>query len=96
MQSFPVLLFLLVPALIGLVVFLYIFYKKSGHTELYCEGVRNENDGEYHLALGNYEDALSEIRKLNINDKFGEKIAERIKILRTTMEYERNFRTIKR
>jgi hypothetical protein len=95
MQSFPVLLILIVPASVGLGVFLYIFHKKSGHTELYCEGVRNENDGQYNLALSNYEDALSEIRKLNMNDKFGEKIAERIKILRTTMDYERNFKTMK-
>ena len=95
MQSSPILLIFLVLAISGVAVFLYIFHKRNGHTELYSEGVRHENDGQYTLALDNYEDALSEIRKLNLHDKFGEKIAERIKILRTTIAYERNFQTIK-
>jgi len=59
--------------------------------DLYCEGLRNENNGSYRLALYNYENALNEIRKLRRNSKFGRKIADRIRILRTTMEYENNF-----
>jgi len=43
------------------------------------------------LALHNYEDALSEVRKLRLNDKFGHKIAAKIRVLRTTIEYENNF-----
>jgi hypothetical protein len=66
-------------------------YKKTSHTELYKEGVRNENDGHYTIALQNYEDALSEVRKLKMDNKFGKKIAERIKILQTTVDYEKNF-----
>jgi hypothetical protein len=53
--------------------------------------VRNENDGHYTIALQNYEDALHEIRKLRLDNKFGEKIADRIKILQTTIDYEKNF-----
>lgn len=68
-----------------------IRHKQNSHTELYSEGVRNENDGRYKMALRNYEDALSEIRKLKLNKKFGTKIAERIKILRTTIDYEQTF-----
>jgi hypothetical protein len=79
------------PAFLCLTVILFIFHNKNEHTELYSEGVRNENDGRYNLALHNYEDALHEIRKLNLNSKFGKKIAQRIKILRTTIDYERNF-----
>ncbi len=85
------LLLLILPVFGGILIFLFILYKKNSHTELYSEGVRNENDGLYNQALHNYEDALSEIRKLNTHDKFGEKIAQRIKILRTTMDYEKNF-----
>jgi hypothetical protein len=91
MSSSSYLLILIVPVVSAIVVFLFIAYKRNGHTELYSEGLRNENDGHYSLALHNYEDALSEIRKLNTNDKFGEKIAQRIKILRTTIDYEKNF-----
>jgi hypothetical protein len=59
----------------------------------YYEGLRNENNGSYRLALRNYENALGEIRKLRRDSKFGRKIADRIRILRTTIEYEKNFQT---
>ncbi|HTI11302.1 MAG TPA: hypothetical protein VL832_22170 [Puia sp.] len=78
-------------AVIALAIILFILHKKNSHTELYSEGVRNENEGHYRLALRNYEDALQEIRKLKINKEFGKKIAGRIKILRTTIDYEKNF-----
>ncbi len=68
-------------------------YKKTSHTELYREGVRNENDGHYKLALQNYEDALIEIKKLKLDNKFGVKIALRVKILRTFLDYESSFQT---
>ena len=77
--------------ILGLIIFLIAQYKKTSHTELYKEGVRNENDGHYTIALQNYEDALSEVRKLKMDNKFGKKIAERIKILQTTVDYEKNF-----
>jgi len=85
------LLLFIIPLLSGISVILYVLYKKNSHTELYSEGLRNENNGCYTTALHNYEDALSEIRKLKLNNKFGAKIAQRIKILRTTIDYERNF-----
>ena len=74
-----------------IIILFFIRHKQNSHTELYSEGVRNENDGRYKMALRNYEDALSEIRKLKLNKKFGTKIAERIKILRTTIDYEQTF-----
>jgi hypothetical protein len=85
------LLLFIIPLLSGVFIILYVLYKKNSHTELYSEGLRNENNGCYTSALHNYEDALSEIRKLKLNNKFGVKIAQRIKILRTTIDYERNF-----
>lgn len=85
------LLLFIIPLLSGILIILYVVYKKNSHTELYSEGLRNENNGCYTSALHNYEDALSEIRKLKLNNKFGVKIAQRIKILRTTIDYERNF-----
>lgn len=79
---------------LAVLIFIVIFianYKKNSHTELYREGVRNENDGRYIQALQNYEDALNEIRKLNLDNKFGAKISGRIKILRTFIDYENSF-----
>jgi hypothetical protein len=77
--------------ILSFTIFLIAHYKKIGHTELYKQGVRNENDGRYIIALQNYEDALSEVRKLKMDNKFEKKIAERIKILQTTVDYEKNF-----
>ncbi|HSZ86433.1 MAG TPA: hypothetical protein VK787_10400 [Puia sp.] len=78
---------------LSFIIFLVAHYKKNSHTELYKQGVRNENNGRYTIALQNYEDALSEVRKLKIDNKFGKKIAERIKILQTTVDYEKNFQS---
>ena len=72
-------------------VFFYLLHKQNSHTELYSEGLRDENNGNYETALHKYEDALNEIRKLKLEDKFGHKIAARIRVLRTTIEYENNF-----
>ena len=80
-------------ALLCLTVFYFFWYKQNAHTELYSEGVRNENEGRYTLALRNYEDALSEIRKLRLSKKFGLKIVQRIKVLRTIINYEKIFQT---
>jgi hypothetical protein len=89
-------LFLLIISMILTLVIVFVaHYKKNSHTELYREGVRNENDGRYLLALQNYEDALSEIKKLKLDNKFGVKIAERIKILRTFIDYEKNSQAIR-
>jgi len=86
----PLIYLLLIVALVIIIIVVLLFarYKKNSHTELYKEGVRNENDGQYTLALQNYEDALSEIRKLKVDNKFGDKILERIKMLRTLIDYE--------
>ena len=92
---FYLLLFIasIITGIIIIIVFIRI-YKRRSHTELYSEGVRNENNGYYEQALQNYEDALSENRKLKLGGKFGKRISQKIKILRTTIDYEKNFHTI--
>ncbi|HLK27244.1 MAG TPA: hypothetical protein VKT28_01585 [Puia sp.] len=88
--SLYVVLFIFFAALI-LAVILIAQYKKNSHTVLYKEGVHHENEGNYKLALQNFEDALMEIRKLKVDHKFGNKIEERIKMLRTLVDYEKSF-----
>jgi CRISPR/Cas system-associated protein Cas5 (RAMP superfamily) len=75
----------------ALVAVLILIYKQINNTELYKEGVRNENDGHYMLALQNFEEALNENRKLKLDTKFGVKISQRIKVLRNFMGYENSF-----
>jgi hypothetical protein len=84
-------LFFIVIIVSALSVILIAQYKKNSHTGLYKEGVHHENEGDYQSALQNYEDALMEIRRLKVDNKFGDKIEERIKILRTIIDYEKNF-----
>jgi hypothetical protein len=89
-SSFYLTLFIIV-VITGIVVIFITYYNRNGNTELYREGVRNENNGRYITALQNYEDALLDIRKLKMTNKFGEKIAQRIKVLQTTIDYEKQF-----
>jgi hypothetical protein len=91
-MSYSVFLFVMITLIIlSLILILFANYKKNSHTELYKEGVRNENDGRYTIALQNYQDALSEVKKIRLDNKFGKKIAQRIKILKTIIDYEKNF-----
>jgi len=91
-MSYSFFLFLVITLIIlSLILIVFANYKKNSHTELYKEGVRNENNGRYIIALQNYQDALSEVKKLRLDNKFGKKIAQRIKILQTLIDYEKNF-----
>jgi hypothetical protein len=85
----------MISVILALAMVFFAHYRKSGHTELYREGVRNENDGRYELALQNYEDALSEIQKLKLDNQFGIKISQRIKVLRNYMLYEKNIQIVR-
>ncbi len=83
----------ILPVLSGLFLIVYLYYKRNNHTDLYSQALRRENNGSYKLALHDYEAALNEVRKFGLNNKFDRKIVQRIKILRTTIEYENNFQT---
>jgi hypothetical protein len=65
--------------------------KKNNYFRLYNLGIQNENSGNYQLALHNYEGALSETLKLSTGKGFRDKIIQKIKILHTTINYEKNF-----
>jgi len=94
---YPYFYSVLITASIALVIVIVFFAqsRRNSHTELYREGVRNENDGHYDLALQNYEDALSEIKKLKLDNQFGIKISQRIKVLSNFMLYEKNIQIVR-
>jgi hypothetical protein len=62
--------------------------KKQDYTALYAEGVKNENNGFYKAALENYSTVLVEIKKQRFNDKMQEQLIDKIKVLRSAIEYE--------
>jgi outer membrane protein assembly factor BamD (BamD/ComL family) len=90
LPSFYLLLFIALIIICVVILIIYRFKKKI-HSELFSQGLYNENEGHYNLALKNYEDALSELRKLKVNNELDKKITQKIKILQTTIEYEKNF-----
>ncbi len=90
MQPYFNFLLIIAAVIMAIVIVLFAQYRRNSHTELYKEGVRNENDGHYDLALQNYEDALSEIHKLKLDNDFGIRISQRMKVLRNFMQYEQN------
>jgi hypothetical protein len=84
---------------IGIVVILLIvlfikLYRKDNHAALYSEAVVHENEGHYEIALHQYENTLNVIRKKKANDELDQKITQRIKILRATIDYEKNFQKV--
>ena len=90
----PYFFYLFLIIVLGILVVAVVFitqYNKNNHTELYREGVRSENDGEYLIALQKFEEALVENRKLKLDYKFGAKISDRIKVLRSLILFENNF-----
>ena len=66
------LLLFIIPIIIRLSIVIATLCKKNSYRELYNEGCCNENDCHCNLGLRNYEDALREIGKLNINNKFAQ------------------------
>ena len=64
------------------------FRKKYTYTDLYAEGVKNENDGYYKAALENYSKALAEVEKYKFHEDMKQQIVQRIKVLKSAIEYE--------
>jgi len=90
LPSFYLFLFIIL-IFISIVIIIIYQFKKNSHSELFSQGLYNENEGHYNLAVKNYEDALTELRKLKVNKELDEKITQKIKILQSTIEYEKNF-----
>jgi hypothetical protein len=87
-------LFLIVTGVIFLASFVY-FRKKSVAVELFSLGIRNENCGRYEEAVTSYETALDECLKNRSRGDLKNKIIQRIKVLQTVLEYNKNFLSLK-
>jgi len=62
--------------------------KKYTYTSLYAEGIKNENNGSFAAALESYNNALAEVEKYKFHEKMKQQLLEKIKILKSTIEYE--------
>jgi hypothetical protein len=65
--------------------------KKDLPVELFVEGLRYENNGHFYEAIINYENALSEVKKNVFHDDLKNKIIQKLKVLHTIIEYQKNF-----
>jgi len=64
--------------------------KKNLPVELFSEGLKYENDGHFDEAIINYENALSEIKKNRFHRDLESKIIQKLKVLYTISEYQKN------
>jgi hypothetical protein len=64
--------------------------KKNLPAELFTEGLKYENDGLFDEAIINYENALSEIKKNRFHRDLENRIIQKLKVLYTISEYQKN------
>jgi hypothetical protein len=83
-----VLLFIALAAIILLIRFLVI---RQQHipSDLFTEALRNENNEQFEEAVIHYENALIEIKKIRFNKGLKNKIEEKLKVLRTIIDYQK-------
>ena len=65
--------------------------KKNLPVELFVEGLRYENDGNFDEAIVNYENALSEVKKNRFHSNLKNKIIQKVKVLHTIIAYKKSF-----
>jgi len=70
----------------------FILRKKNAPVRLFNEALKNENSGHFEEAVITYETALKEINKIRFHGTLKNKIIDKIKVLRTILEYNNNVR----
>jgi hypothetical protein len=69
----------------------FLRHTKNVTVELFAEGLRNENKGDYEAALIAYENALDKVKKSRFrSNSLKTKIVEKRKVLNTVIAYKNN------
>jgi hypothetical protein len=76
--------------LIIFLVLLFIYKKQNVPARSFSAALKNENNGDFKEALVHYEIALTEVKKTKRNNSLRIKIIEKIKVLHTVVQYEKN------
>ena len=90
MALFQYLPFIMIALLITSIISALFLKKKNLPVELFCEGLKNENDGHFDEAIINYENALNEVKKNRFHRDLKSKIIQKLKVLYTISEYQKN------
>jgi len=88
-QYFP---FFMIAVTIMVIISSVLVKKKSLPVRLFIEAQRNENDGYFEEAIISYESALDEAKKVRFHSSLKNRIADKLKVLHTTIEYRNNLR----
>lgn len=70
---------------------LYFSRKRSLPVQLYMAALKNENSGELEAAIGIYNNALNEAKKLRGQGDLETRIIEKLKLLNTVIAYRNAF-----
>ena len=92
MTLFQYLPFVMIAILIASIISSLFLKKKNLPVELFVEGLKYENDGHFDEAIINYENALSEVKKNRFHRDLENKIIQKLKVLYTISEYQKNIR----
>ena len=90
MTLFQYLPFVMIAILIASIISSLFLKKKNLPVELFVEGLKYENDGHFDEAIINYENALSEVKKNRFYRDLENKIIQKLKVLYTISEYQKN------
>ena len=75
----------------------FLFRNKNTAADLFAEALRNENQGYFEAALITYENALNEEKKTRFSNKhLKNRITDKLKVLRTMIEYKNNLSIIRK
>ena len=69
-----------------------ILKKRDVSYELFVEALKRENSGHLEEAAITYESALKEVKKGRFQNGLEKRIIEKLKMLNTVIQYERNLR----
>jgi len=70
----------------------FLMRKKNVPDKLFAEALKNENSGEFEVALVAYERALGEAKKIGFQgNSLKSKIIEKLKVLHTVIAYKNGF-----
>lgn len=89
----PYYYYIIIAAVLLLILFVARFLlrkEKNLSDELFAEALRTENEGHFEEALIIYQTALEESGKINSNKIFKNKIAEKLKLMHTVIEYNKS------
>ena len=95
MTIYQYLPFIMIALLIASIISSFFLKKNDLPVELFVEGLKYENDGHFDEAIVNYENALSEVGKNRFHHDLKNRIIQKIKVLRTIIEYKKNIQFIR-